>query len=140
MTALGTRLLTLSVDGVERNAECSVTEILSAETDSDFVTFADAAAGGGRDYVLHIVAVQDAAADTLFDIMWTATGTSVPVIVRPYGNAVASASQPHYTGNVVITEPDGVMAGGEANASTSARFTFEVEWAFEARPVKVVAP
>lgn len=139
MTALGTRLLTLMVDGVERSAEVATSEVVAGDADSDFVTFANAAAGGSREYGLHLVAVQDAAVDTLFDIMWSAPGSEVPVVVRPYGNVVPSAAQPHYSGTVVVKEPDGPMLGGEADASTTAKFTLDMTWPFTAKPTKVTA-
>jgi hypothetical protein len=139
MAGLGTRLLKLTVDGTERNAEVSVSKLTSGEADSDFVTFADAAAGGSRQYNLVLTAVQDLAVDTLWDLVWTASGTEVPCILMPYGNAVASATQPHYSFTVVVKEPDGDMLGGEANTSTTAKFTFEAEWPLLAKPTKVIA-
>jgi hypothetical protein len=137
MAGIGTRLLKITVDAVERNVECSVAEVTTGETEADFETFADAAAGGGRDYKLHIVAVQDAAAATLWSLVFEESGTSVPCILKPYGNAAASVAQPHFTFNAVVTEPDGALLGGEADKSTTARMTFEAEWPLEAKPVKV---
>lgn len=139
MAALGTRLLTLSVGGVDHTAQVSNVRIVSAEGDSDFVSFADAAAGGSRTYTLAFTAVQDVATSTLWNTMWTAAGTSVAVIVKPAGGTTASATNPHFTGNVIVKEPDGDLLGGEANASATAKFTFECEWEFTAKPVRVVA-
>lgn len=139
MAALGTRKLTLTIDTDEVAPAVSTAAIRSAETDSDFVSFADAAAGGGRDYTLALTFVQDAAADSLWDKVWTAAGTDVPVLVRPYGNTVATATQPHFSGTVTIKEPDGDLLGGEANASTTARFTVEVEWPFTGKPTRITS-
>lgn len=138
MAALGTRLLTLSVGGTDYTAQVSNCRITSAAADSDFTSFADAANGGAREYKLAFTAVQDVAAGTLWDKLWTAAGTTVPVIVKPAGGATSpSVAQPHFTGSVVVTEPDGDLLGGEANASATSRFTFECEWAFTAKPVRV---
>lgn len=139
MTGIGTRLLKMTVGGVERNAECQICEILSAETDSDFETFADAAAGGGRTYKLHVKAVQDAAVGTLWDLVWSSPGSTVACVLKPYGNVAATPAQPHYSFNAVVAEPDGTLLGGEANKSTTARMTFEAEWQLEAKPTKVTA-
>jgi len=140
MAALGTNKLTITIDGVERACEVSVAEITSAETESDFVAFCDAAAGGGRDWGLHIVATQDPGdPDSLFNLTWDLAGTEVDVLVRPYGNAVASATQPHFSGTVTVQYPDGVVLGGEADASTSARFTMDMEWPFTAKPERITA-
>lgn len=139
MAALGTRLLTLSIGGTDYTAQVSNCRIVSGASDSDFTTFADAAAGGAREYRLAFTAVQDPSVGTLWDKVWTASGTSVAALIKPAGGTTASATQPHFTGNVTITEPDGDLLGGEADASTTARFTFEVEWVFAAKPTRLVA-
>lgn len=139
MAAVGTRKLTLTIDGDEVTPEVSKAEILAEETDSDFVSFADAAAGGGRTYKLGLTFTQNLAAASLWDKVWSEAGSEVPVLVRPYGNAVATAGQPHFAGDVVITEPDGTILGGEADASSTARWVTEVEWVFTAKPTRIVA-
>lgn len=139
MAALGTRLLTITVATIDYTMQVSDVRITSEESDSDFVTFADAAAGGARDYKLAFTAVQDPATGTLWDKVWTAAGSTVAVVIKPAGGTTASATQPHFTGNAVVTEPDGDLLGGEADASTSARFTIECEWPFTSKPTRVVA-
>lgn len=139
MAALGTRKLKFEIGAVEHTAEVTRCQIVSSESDSDFVTFADAAAGGARDYALEIRGVQDAASASLWRQVWDNAGDEVSVTVMPYGNATPSATEPHYTGTVVIKEPDGVLLGGEANANPSARFAFEVTWEFTSKPTEVTA-
>ncbi|MCM0618775.1 hypothetical protein [Nocardioides bruguierae] len=139
MTALGTRLLTITVDGEDYTAQASNVRITGAPADSDFVSFEDAANGGKREYKLAFTAVQDPATGSLWDLLWSQAGSTVPVVVKPAGGTTASEATPHFTGNVVITEPDGDLLGGEANASTSARFTFDAEWTYAAKPVRVTA-
>lgn len=140
MTALGTRLLTASVGGTDYTAQISDCRITSAESDSDFTTFADAAAGGARDYFLVFKAVQDPATGTLWDKVWTAPGSTVAVSIKPAGGTTtASPTQPHFTGNVVVSEPDGDLLGGEADKSTTSRFTFEGKWPFTAKPTRVTS-
>lgn len=137
MTALGTRSLVVTVGSTDYTAEVFNCSIDASAADSDQTTFAEAAAGGGRNYVLHFVLTQDLATTSLWDKIWSAAGTSVAVLVKPYGNASASTTQPHYSGNVVVTEPDGTLIGGDADSSATARWTVEVEWAFTAKPAKV---
>lgn len=139
MAALGTRTLVLTIGGTDYTAQVSRAVITSGEADSDFVTFADAAAGGSREYRLEFTAVQDLATTTLWDKVWSSAGTSVAYLLKPYGNATASPTQPHYSGNATITEPDGDFIGGEADASSSARMTFECSWVLTAKPTKVTA-
>lgn len=139
MAAIGTRLLTLTVGATEYAMQVSTCKIVSAETDSDFVSFADAAAGGGREYSLALTFVQDAATGSLWDQLWTNAGDEVPFLIRPYGNALATAGQPHIAGTAIISEPDGDLFGGEADPSPSNRFVTEVEWKCTEKPTKVVA-
>lgn len=139
MAPIGTRLLKIEVDGDEVTAEVSSAVVRTGETESDFVSFADAAAGGGRDYKLALTFVQDAEAASLWDKVWTVAGTQVPVTLMPYGNIAASPAQPHFDMTAVISEPDGDLLGGEADASPSNRFTVEVEWALTSKPNRVTA-
>lgn len=139
MAAIGTRSLTLTIDATEYAAQVSSCKIVAAETDSDFVSFADAAAGGGREYSLALTFVQDATTTSLWDQVWSHNGEEVPFLIRPYGNSAASATQPHISGTAIVSEPDGDLLGGEADASPSNRFVTEVEWKCVAKPVKVVA-
>lgn len=139
MAQLGTRKLKIEVDAVEYTAEVSKAVVTSAESDSDFLTFAGASAGGARDYKLEFTAAQDAAAGTLWSEVFDNAGDTVPVTLMPYGNAVPSAAEPHFTMNAVISEPDGDFIGGEADSSSSARFTFECAWELEGKPVRVTA-
>jgi len=137
MAALGTRSLVLSIGGTDVTTQISKSVVTSKAADSDFVSFADAAAGGLREYALEFTGVQDPATGTLWDKVWTGAGTTVAYILKPFGNAAASVAQPHYSGNLTITEPDGDMLGGEADASTTARMTFEAAWVLSGKPVKV---
>lgn len=139
MTQLGTRLLTLDVGGDDFTAEVSDVRIVSGAADSDFVSFAAAASGGARKYSLAFTAVQDPATSTLWDKIWTSAGTTVAFILKPAGSGDMGPTpeQPHFTGNAVISEPDGDLLGGAANTSTTARFTFAASWECTAKPTRV---
>lgn len=139
MPDVGTRHAVLFVDAVEYTDSISTGTIRSAETDSDFVSFADAAAGGKRDYTLALVLKQNTDAASLWNIIWTQAGEDLPVELWPNGrpvDGIATAAQPAFEGTCTVTDPDGDLLGGEANPSTSARQTTEVEWMFTAKPVR----
>lgn len=139
MAALGTRDLTLTIGGTDYTATVTNCRITTAAGETDVTTFADAKAGGTRVYALAFTMIQDPSALSLWDKIWTAAGTTVAVVVSPAGGTTASATQPKFSGNVTITEPDGDLLGGEANASTSARFLTEVSWVFAAKPTRALA-
>lgn len=138
MAITGTRKLKIEVDGDEYTAEISNCRFTSAAGDSDFTTFEDAANGGGRQYQLVGTAGQDPAADSFWDLVYSQVGADLPVTLMPEGNAIPSPTQPHFTSTATISEPDGDFIGGEANASTTAKFTFD--FAFDCtRPVRVTS-
>lgn len=139
MAAIGTRKLKLEIGGDEYTAEVSNVRVTSAEGESDFVTFAEAAAGGARDYALAITLAQDAATGSLWTEIFDNAGTDVAYTVMPYGNASPSATEPHFTGTCTITEPDGDLLGGEANKSNTARMTVEVAFPCTGKPTRVTA-
>lgn len=139
MTRVSPRLIALEVDELDRSDEVSKAEITSGATSSDFTSFAEARSGGGRDYKLAMTIAQDHASATLWDLIWTGAGTEVDGIYAPYGNAVASAGQPHYGFTAVVAEPDGTLLGGEAKTSTTAVATVDVVWDLTGKPTKIVA-
>ena len=139
MAGIGTRLLKIVVAGTEYSAQVSNTEVTTAESDSDFVTFADAAAGGARQYGFKFTAVQDLTTGTLWDKVWSVPGTTVACTLKPYGNATASPTQPWYTFNAVVTEPDGTFIGGDADKSVTAQQVIDCEWPLDGKPVKVTS-
>ena len=139
MARVTPRLIALEVDGDDRSDEVAKAVITSAPAESDFLTFAEARAGGGRDYVLAMTIAQDHASGTLWDLIWTGAGTEVAGTYAPYGNAAPTVAQPHYDFTATVAEPDGDFLGGEANSSTTAVATVEVEWALNAKPTKVTA-
>lgn len=139
MPDVNTRHCVLEVDGIDCTDSVSRAEVTSAESDSDFVSFAQAAAGGARDYALALTLKQNTSVSTLWDIIWSQGGEEVAVEVWPNGMPVgglATAAQPKFNGNVTVKDPDGVLLGGEANASTTARQVTEVEWLFTEKPVR----
>lgn len=139
MARVTPRLIALEVDDVDRSNEVSKAEITSAATSADFVSFAEARAGGGRDYALAMTIAQDHASATLWDLVWTGAGDEVAGVYAPYGNVTASVSQPHYGFTAIVAEPDGTLLGAEANSSTTAVATVDVVWALTGKPTKITA-
>lgn len=138
MAQIGTRKLKFELDGDEYTSDVSNLRFTSAAADSDFVSFEDAATGGARQYQLAGTAAQDGVAASFWDIFFSQPGAELDVVVMPYGNAVPSAGEPHFTSTVTIQEPDGDFLGGEANASTTSKMTFDFACDCT-KPVRVTA-
>lgn len=139
MPVIGSRALKLKVGATDYTAEVSKVRIKVAKTDSEFVSFADAAAGGAKDYVLAITLRQDTAAASLWYYAWSQSGADVAVEVWPNGGTVPSTTNPKFTGTVTVAPPDGDLLGGDANESNAVKYVTELEWKFIAKPTLVIA-
>lgn len=138
-TPLGTRSLKLKIGTTEYNTDINDCQLIAGPADSSFTSFAAAASGGARKYTLKFTATQDPADSTsIWRKVWTAAGTTVAVSLNPYGGGTFSATNPGYSGNLVITEPDGNLLGGAANGDPAAKFTIDLEWQFTAKPTEVI--
>jgi hypothetical protein len=138
---IGTRKLVLRVDGTDFTDSVSNVRLIAGEKDSDFMSFAEAAAGGAREYKLALTLKQATDTTSLWYYAWSEAGSDVAVEVWPngYNSGTATSTYPKFSGTVTITEPDGDFLGGEANKSATAKFTSEVEWTFTAKPTLAVA-
>jgi hypothetical protein len=145
-TIIGTRKtkLFLGAGVTDFTAEVSNVRLVSGEKDSDFMSFAEATAGGARDYTLALTIRQDTAAASLWYYVWNQAGADVAYQFWPNGqNTVApttpTATYPKFSGTVTVREPDGDLLGGEANKSNTAVNLIEVEWQCTAKPTLDVA-
>lgn len=139
MAALTARTLVITVAATDYTAQVFTAEVESGPADEDDVTYAEAAAGGGRVYFLNLKMTQDMATTTLWKKVFSAAGTDVAILLKPYGNATASTSQPHYSASANVREPDGVLIGGEADSSATKRQVIEVQWPLAAKPTEVTS-
>jgi hypothetical protein len=142
MAEYGTRSLVLRINGTDYSGSVNKARIVSAATDSDFVSFPEAAAGGARKYTLNMNAKQDDAASALWFFAWSQPGQTVPYELWPNGRpgtGVASPAQPRFSGNVVVMEPDGDFIGGDADVSPTKYFQTELEWHCTAKPVRAIS-
>jgi len=140
MAEWGTRALVFRLGTTPTDFTGAVKDVRvkSDEADSDFTSFADAAAGGARSYKLVLTLKQDNTTTSLWYYAWSQAGQTVAYEVWPNGRPVsgtASAAQPKFSGSVVVREPNGDFIGGEADKSTTKYFTTEFEWDCTAKPI-----
>lgn len=142
MAEYGTRALVLRIGATDYSDAVNKARIRSGETDSDFVSFAAAAAGGARKYKLVMNVKQDDAAAALWFYAWAQAGQTVAYELWPNGRpgtGVASPAQPKFSGNVVVMEPDGDFIGGDADPSTTKVFQSEFEWDCTGKPIRTIS-
>lgn len=126
--------LSITIDGDEYNSHLHEVRAEPDDgEDADFVTFANAATGDTEKWFLRGTLYNDYAADSLWTMAWLNSGTTVPFVIKPYGNAAASPSQPHFGGNVRISRKPGV--GGEAGEAHET----EIEWEIDGVPTRLTA-
>lgn len=118
-TRIKGKSLTLKLGTTDYAIDATSVVLESEEADNDVTTFADAAAGAVRQWFFTITAIQSTDAASFWRYLWDNSGTTAAYVFAPHGNAVPSASQPHFTGNVTIGPKPNI--GGEANST----FTFE---------------
>lgn len=116
------RYLGITVDTVDRTDELTSHSFVLG----DRQTFKDFTASAPTAWEFE--AVQDHAADTLWDIAVNQSGTEVPFLYKPYGNTTASPTAPHFSGTMVATGPSDTFAGGSASESTTEGLTFSSTW------------
>lgn len=115
--------------------ECTSIVLENEDADADVTTFADAAAGGAKQWFFTISAVQSTDATSLWRYLWDNAGDlDVAFVYAPHGNAVVTASLPHYTGTVDL--PAKPSIGGDADTT----YTFEVRIDVNGEPVLDTVP
>lgn len=142
MAEVDKRKLVVYVDSIDMSDAVSNARYTNEDTASDFVSFSDAAANSAKDWYFEGTAVQDTAVDSLWDYMWSQSGTDVTVVLWPQGypsGGTATVSQPKFTATATIALPDGDTLGGDADPSTTARQTVDFKWACAAKPVKATS-
>lgn len=125
--------LSLTIDGFEVNLEGTSAVLENEEADTDAVTFAELASGTPLQWFFTITAVADYGSDSFWTTLWENAGSTVPFVLRPYGNVSASTAQPHFTGDCTINAKPPI--GGSANEV----FTFEARLDVEGEPERVTA-
>ena len=109
------------------------TSIVLTNEDLDTATFAEYSSGDASQWFFEITAVSDYADGSLWDYLWENAGSEVSYTFKPYGNANASAAEPHFTGTVRINAKPPL--GGTAGEA----FTFEARLDCTAAPTRAVA-
>lgn len=126
--------------------ECDLTSVVllkdtadTATTDST-LTFCDVSAGqsSGDIWKMNITAIQSGETTpevALQQLIWdlAETGGELAFVFAPYGNAEASANQPHYTGVVLVPVGGYPRVGGDAGENT---WTFDYEFVVKDDEVK----
>jgi hypothetical protein len=113
--------LVLEIDGVDYYADCVSAVLENEEAAAAVTTFADAAAGGARQFYFAIEAIQSPDSASLWSKIWDNTGDVVNYTFAPTGNDTPGTNNPVFTGTVKI--PVKPAIGGTASATGEYTFT-----------------
>lgn len=129
--------LVLEIDGVDYACDATSVTLTNEEADTDTLTFCEAGTGASLQYIFEISAIQSTASASFWRAAWDSYGEEVPFTYAVHGNATPTASQPHLEGIVKISARPPL--GGEASASATNRFTFDISWDVVGEPTLVTA-
>lgn len=138
MAPVYSRLLVLTLGGVDVSFEVTSAKIRKADADSGAVTLAEARAGGKYDYYLDVAYLQDLSTNSTWSRVYDHAGSTVAYrIGQADDDGALDTTQAYMSGNVIISmgEGDLDLYGGEADADPSVRPTSEVSWKCTAKPV-----
>lgn len=122
-------ILTMEADG---GAVASVAddvkqfELTAEDADEGDLTFAEAAAGIAADWTLKLTGIQSNDAASLWEFLWSHAGGDVDVILGPHGNAVPTATKPHY-GFLANVGKKPVISNEARTGKEGAEFEHELE-------------
>lgn len=122
--------LKLTIGSTDYWADVTSAVLDNEEADTGATTFADAQAGGARQYFFTLNAIQSTDSASLWSYIWANTGEIVAYTYAPHGNTTATANEPHFVGTVKI--PPKPSIGGEAGANVE--YTFEVRMDCQEEP------
>jgi hypothetical protein len=122
---------TLGATTTEFDGDIKAFNIESENKDDSDLTFLEAASGDSKDYTVKVTALQSTEATSFWRYLWDNPGEEFTVVYGPHGNAVASASQPHF---LMTLKADGKPPiGGEAKRGKD-RYSFDYEFEVTAGP------
>lgn len=126
--------LSLTFSTVEVNCVSTSIVLDNEDADAELVTFGDVVAGNDKRWYFVVTGLPDYSPGTWWTLCWeTPQYTPLPYLFKPYGNAVASPSQPHFTGSVMVDRKPPV--GGDAGSVWS----FDTRLSCTANPTRVTA-
>jgi hypothetical protein len=86
----------------EYACDANMVELTLGDAPGDVQTFCEVRVGG--EWSLQLDGITSGESTSLYRVLWDNFGSTANFTIAPNGNAVASSSQPHYTGVVTFDE------------------------------------
>jgi len=120
-TKINGKNLSLLVNGDEFKAQGTSVLLDNEDADDTDVTFADLDFGDPKQWFMQLAALADYSAAGFWRMLWDNAGDVVAYVLKPHGNAVATADEPHFTGTVKILSKPPVGGGAGQTWNYEAR-------------------
>ena len=92
--------ISFKIGTAEYNCDTNLVELTLGDASGDVRTFCEVTTG--QEWKLQLDGVTSGDVASLYRILWSNFGTEVAFTIAPQGNAVATTTQPHYTGTVIF--------------------------------------
>ncbi|WP_460998714.1 hypothetical protein [Trueperella pyogenes] len=121
--------LSLKIDETEYKGDLTSYKISTEDKDSDVTTFEDVEKGNSAQFLLDLGLIQSTDPASLFMKIWGNEGKECEFILAPHGNEIATTTEPHLKGKLILPRPP--EFGGEAG---TAAFTTEAQCKLLGKP------
>ena len=101
-TRIKAQNILLEIAGENYECDANMVSLTLEDAPGDVQTFCETRVGG--QWTLELEGITSGDAASLYRVLWDNFGSTGTFVIAPYGNATASASQPHYTGTVIFSD------------------------------------
>lgn len=134
-TRIKGKSLSFTIADTDYKCDLSTAYLQNEDEDGGTTTFCNAADGGPKQWYFDTTGIQSTDADSYWTFLWTNAGQDVDFVFSVHGNAVPSATQPHFTGTVHVGAKPPI--GGDAG---NGDFTFDYRLDLVGEPTMLTAP
>jgi hypothetical protein len=101
-TRIKAQNIIFKIGATDYACDANMVDLSLGDAPGDVQTFCEVRVGG--EWALQLDGITSGDAASLYRVLWDNFGTEVAFIIAPNGNAVATASQPHYEGVAIFNE------------------------------------
>jgi hypothetical protein len=114
-TRIKAQNIVFEIGGVDYACDATAVNLELGDAPGDVRTFCEVSVG--KQWALTLDGITSGDSASLYRVLWDNYGTEVAFTIAPYGNASATATQPHYEGTVVFSElPPLALTAGEVSS------------------------
>jgi hypothetical protein len=101
-TRITAQNILFKIAGTDYACDANSVVLELGDAPGDVQTFCEVRVGG--EWALTLSGITSGDASSLYQVLWTNFGSDATFLIAPNGNAVATANEPHYEGNVVFNQ------------------------------------